>query len=211
MTQCSIPLGSPELTVVVHLTKLGTPGGKVFNRFCEGFQYNFKKVYRKFWEVFQLRAPVRGGGVGFQDAAWFHKTGAQADSFAGILLAQTPGRALVSGGLFSEGMNIYILYKCHMQALLWLCNSTSGYFLQMIFSKTWISERAGKANVNSSSCKFSFNSTRRSGMNWCALIHQKCYLQLRESCPSASLFVIFLEKKSQHGGKQNLIENWMFF
>ena len=93
--------------------------------------------------------------------------------------------------------------------LLWLCNSTSGYFLQMIFSKTWISEGAGKANVNSSSCKFSFNSTRRSGVNWCALIHQKCYLQLCKSCPSASLFVIFLEKSlNMEGNKIWLKTGW---
>ena len=54
MTQCSIPLGSPELTVVVHLAKLGTPGGKVFNRFCEGFQrIVFNIISKKFSENFE--------------------------------------------------------------------------------------------------------------------------------------------------------------
>ena len=53
MTQCSIPLGSPELTVVVHLTKLGTPGGKVFNRFCEGFEKVFNIISKKFSQDFE--------------------------------------------------------------------------------------------------------------------------------------------------------------
>ena len=94
--------------------------------------------------------------------------------------------------------------------LLWLCNSTSRYFLQMIFSKTWISEGAGKANVNSSSCKFSFNSTRRSGINWCALIHQKCYLQRCKSCPSSSLFVVFLEKSLNMQGNKIWLKTGLF-
>ena len=60
MAECPIPPGSPVLTVVVHLAKLG--------------------------------ALLRVGRVGVEDAVLLNPTGAQADSLAGVLLAQAPDR-----------------------------------------------------------------------------------------------------------------------
>ena len=59
MALCSIPACLPELTVVVHLAKLGTP--------------------------------VRGGGVGVEDAVLLHKAGAQTDALTGVRLARASG------------------------------------------------------------------------------------------------------------------------
>ena len=41
----------------------------------------------------KLGAPVRGGGVGVEDAVLLHKAGAQADALTWVLLTQTPDRS----------------------------------------------------------------------------------------------------------------------
>ena len=62
-------------------------------------------------ELAKLGALVRGEGVGFQDALLLHGAGAQADSLAGVLLTQAPGRSRLQGEKCKGNCNFIIILQ----------------------------------------------------------------------------------------------------